>query len=237
MDSIFFLDIKTVGRSAHFSDLDKASKFFWLKKKKLSAEDENDFSLAEQSFWQEAALSVEFNKMIVMSIGYFKFENKVLTFRIKTINYKDEKSLILAFNKIYENLEKRSKPWHLIAYNAYNFHYPLLYKKYLLYDIKLPPSLSLLHRKPWQLSHKDFIEYWQTWDKNYTSLKLLAHTFGFLPSGNILDNKHIHQIYYQEESVDKILQISQQDLILLAKLYLKIQQLPYQLGEEQIIIL
>ena len=228
---VLFLDLKTIGKAANFNDLNPIYQALWLKREKLS---EDDLDLASISYLKKAALIPEFNTIITMSLGYFKFEADSCQFRIKTLNGASEYELLKKFNSIYNQFDRRTKNWYLLAYNGYNFHYPLLYKKHLICDIRVPQGLSLLNRKPWSLKHKDFSEYWPSWNKRGTSLTLLGYSFGILPDDTILGNEKLHEIYYQGNQ--KLIQMqSYNNLVLLAKLFLKVHELNLTLDEDLIL--
>lgn len=224
---LLFLDIKTIGKVATFDDLDATYRQLWLKSERLGPD---DLVLAQMSYLKKAALIPEFNTIVTMSLGYFKFEHDSCQLRIKMLNYESEYECMKNFNLIYNQFEKKAKHWYLLTYNGYNFHYPLLYKKYLMLDIPLPQSLSLLNRRPWHLKHKDFTEYWPSSNRGGLPLALLAHSFGVLPPDAILNNEKLHEEYYQGNAA-LVVEQSYNNLVLLAKLFLKVHQLKLRLDE------
>ena len=228
LKSILFLDLKTVGKVATFDDLDETYRQLWLKSERLG---QDDLLLAQMSYLKKAALIPEFNTIVAISLGYFNFDHDSCELRVKTLNPESEYECLQNFNLIYNQFERKRKDWYLMTYNGYNFHYPLLYKKYLIHDIPLPRTLSLLNRRPWHLKHKDFTECWPTTNRRGTPLALLGHSFGLLPPEAILNNETLHEEYY-DGNTDLILHQSYNNLVLLVKLFLKVHQLKVHLDED-----
>lgn len=223
-----FLDIKTVGKVATFDDLDDTYQNLWLKSEGLG---QADLALAQMSYAKKAALIPEFNTIVAMTLGYFKFEGGEGQFSVKILDHASEHECMKNFNLIYNQFERKKRDWYLLTYNGYRFHYPLLYKKYLIHGLSLPLSLSLLKCRPWQLRHKDFTDYWPNMNKRGLPLTLLGHTFDLLPASVVLNNERLHEEYYQGNN-DLIVEQSYNNLVLLAKLFLKVHQLKLSLDED-----
>ncbi len=85
IENILFLDIETVPESEQFSDLDKTKQELWEHKSQYQRRDE----FTAEEFYERAGIWAEFGKIICISVGYFKMEGDIRTFRVTSF-YGDE---------------------------------------------------------------------------------------------------------------------------------------------------
>ena len=85
LEHILFLDIETVPETEHFSELDDVKQELWDHKSKYQRRDE----FTAEEFYDRAGIWAEFGKIVCISVGYFKMEGNVRTFRV-TSYYGDE---------------------------------------------------------------------------------------------------------------------------------------------------
>ncbi|MEN8884929.1 MAG: 3'-5' exonuclease, partial [Winogradskyella sp.] len=78
LENILFLDIETVPETENFSDLDTTKQDLWDAKSRYQRKEE--FSAEE--FYDRAGIWAEFGKIICISVGYFKIEGDIRTFRV-----------------------------------------------------------------------------------------------------------------------------------------------------------
>jgi hypothetical protein len=96
----------------------------------------------------------------------------------------------------------------------------------IVHQIKLPEPLKLSGKKTWQVEHFDTMEMWRFGDeKRYTSLKLLANIFGFTDAKQEMEGSMVSEVFYKEKDMAKILRYCLEDVILTAKIFLRIMQL------------
>ena len=68
--------------------------------------------------------------------------------------------------------------------------------------LELPYTLQLMGKKPWEVPNLDTLELWKFGDfKHYTSLKLLAHFFGFPLPKDDMDGSDMARVYYEEKDL------------------------------------
>ena len=97
----------------------------------------------------------------------------------------------------------------------------------LINNIEIPKALQISGRKPWEIPHFDTLDMWKFGDKkHYTSLELLATLFNIPSSKLELRGNQVNHTYYLDNSLPKIAQYCREDIIVLAQLFLKFQNLP-----------
>lgn len=75
----------------------------------------------------------------------------------------------------------------------------------LINGIKLPGLLDTAGKKPWEVNHLDTMELWKFGDyKHYTSLNLLAYTFGIPTPKDDIDGSQVADVYYNEKDLNRI---------------------------------
>ena len=176
LENILFLDIETVPETEKFSDLDTTKQDLWDAKSRYQRKEE--FSAEE--FYDRAGIWAEFGKIICISVGYFKMEGDIRTFRVTSF-YGDEPKILKDFKNLLNSHFSTNK--HLLcAHNGKEFDFPYIARRMIIHNIELPYKLNLFGKKPWEVPHLDTLELWKFGDyKTYTSLKLLTNVLG-IPS-------------------------------------------------------
>ena len=98
----------------------------------------------------------------------------------------------------------------------------------LINDIKIPWSLNMAGKKPWEVNHLDTMEMWKFGDwKSFTSLDLLTTIFDIPSSKTDMDGSMVSKTYYQEpDGLKKIEEYCRRDVIATSQLYLRLNNLP-----------
>ena len=92
-------------------------------------------------------------------------------------------------------------------------------------QIMLPNVLDNSGKKPWEVPHIDTMELWKFGDyKHYTSLDLLAAIFDIETSKDDIDGSLVNQVYHKEKNLSRIDKYCQNDIRVLAKVYLRLSQ-------------
>ena len=82
--------------------------------------------------------------------------------------------------------------------------------------------MNIMGKKPWDIQHLDTMEMWKFGDyKHYTSLDLLAAIFNIPTSKIDIDGSQVNRVYYRDNGLIKIKDYCLRDVVVLAKLYLK----------------
>jgi len=97
----------------------------------------------------------------------------------------------------------------------------------LINGIKLPKSLELFNKKPWEVPHLDTLHLWRFGDfKHYTSLKLMAHVLGIPSPKDDIDGSQVAHLYYVEKDLQRIVNYCEKDVLTVAQIILKLRNEP-----------
>jgi len=106
----------------------------------------------------------------------------------------------------------------------------------VIHQMKLPNSLDISGKKPWETKHLlDTLEMWKFGDyKHYTSLNLLTNLFGIPSPKDDIDGSEVGKVYWNEKDLARICVYCEKDVLAVVQLLLKYMRQPL-LEEEQII--
>ena len=223
--NLLFIDIETVSAEGNFSLLSDRMKALWLHKASFLS---NPNKLNEEEFYfDRAGIYAEYGKIVTIGVGFFHWDDEdEICLKVKSISNDNEEDILKEFKAL---IEKKYKPTtlSLCAHNGKEFDYPYLCRRMLINNIDIPKALQISGRKPWEIPHFDTLDMWKFGDKkHYTSLELLAALFN-IPSSKVqLSGDQINYTYYIENALPKIAQYCREDIIVLAQLFLKFQNLP-----------
>lgn len=211
LSSILFLDIETAPIVYDYNSLDENIRQLWDSKFRFQQ------SESPEKQYQKAGIYAEFSKVICISVGFFNEE----TFRIKSFFGHDEKQLLEEFATLL-NTHFNRKEHLLCAHNGKEFDFPFLCRRMLLNNIKLPKTLNISGKKPWEVNHLDTMELWKFGDyKNYTSLNLLAAIFNIPTPKDDINGADVARVYWEEKNLDRIVTYCQKDVLTVAQLLLR----------------
>ena len=214
LNKILFLDIETVPLYPNFDKVPAIEQELFALKTAYKRKDE----ISAKAYYSKAGIWAEFGKIVCISVGYFVQEK----LRITSISNPHEKDLLLAFKKLVSQYFSGSNNF-LCGHNAKEFDFPFIGRRMLIHGIELPKLLNLVGKKPWEIPHLDTLDMWRFGDyKHYTSLKLLCYILNIpSPKGDI-DGSEVGQVYYQEKNLERIVAYCEQDVLALARVYLKL---------------
>jgi uncharacterized protein YprB with RNaseH-like and TPR domain len=217
LENILFLDIETVPETENFSDLDATKQELWDAKSRYQRKEE--FSAEE--FYDRAGIWAEFGKIICISVGYFKMEGDIRTFRVTSF-YGGEVKILKDFKSLLISHFSGNK--HLLcAHNGKEFDFPYIARRMIIHNIELPYKLNLFGKKPWEVPHLDTLELWKFGDyKTYTSLKLLTNVLGIPSPKDDIDGSEVYRVYYEEKEIDRIIVYCEKDTIAVAQIFLRL---------------
>jgi hypothetical protein len=106
----------------------------------------------------------------------------------------------------------------------------------LINGVKLPKTLNLAGKKPWEVPHLDTLELWKFGDyKNYTSLNLLAAVFNIPTPKDDIDGSDVARVYWEEKNLPRIVVYCQKDVLTVAQVFLRFKGEPL-IEKESIVI-
>lgn len=215
--NVLVIDIETVAQTATYDELSDTFKKLWDHKHQYATSELN----SSEYYLQKAGIFSEFGKVIVLGVGFFYMtEDKQIAFRTKAL-IGDEAQILTEFKTLIETRFPYQQVT-LCAHNGKEFDFPFLGRRYLVNGIPLPSCLDLSGKKPWEVTHIDTLELWKFGDrKNFTSLALLAAVFNLPTSKDDIDGSDVHRVYYQEDGLKRIAQYCVKDVVLTARLFLR----------------
>lgn len=223
LKNLLVIDIETVSLSPTFAELADELKPYWQRKAfflNREQEDEDSF------FFRKATLHAEYAKVLAIGVGYFLMEEDgTVKFRCKAIHGESEKEVLLQFKELIET-RFETKKLQFVSHNGKEFDYPFLCRRMLIHQIPLPHPLQLSGKRPWQIEHWDTMDMWQFGDsKRYTSLRLLATLFELPILGEEIDGSKVNDFYYRQKDEQPIFYHCREDVILTARVFLRLQGL------------
>ncbi|UII28243.1 3'-5' exonuclease [Fulvivirga maritima] len=224
LKNILFLDIETVGCTDDYDSLSERLKAQWARKAAFLKK--GDDLTDKEVFEDRAGIFAEFGKIVAIGLGFFSFENEEKPiFRTKALFNHDENIILTEF---VETISKFSKNGlSLCAHNGREFDFPYLSRRLLINGLPLPEVLNLMGKKPWEVQHIDTMDMWKFGDwKHYTSLDLLATIFNITSSKSDIDGSEVNQVYYETKDLRRIAEYCLRDVVVTAKLFLKLKSIP-----------
>ncbi len=211
LSTVLFLDIETAPMVYNYNALDDNIKQLWDSKFRYQQ------SEGPEAQYQKAGIYAEFSKVICISVGFFNEE----TFRIKSFFGHDERQLLQEF-AILLNTHFNRKENLLCAHNGKEFDFPFLCRRMLINNVKLPKTLNIAGKKPWEVNHLDTMELWKFGDyKNYSSLSLLATIFNIPTPKDDINGADVARVYWEEKNLERIVTYCQKDVLTVAQLLLR----------------
>ena len=214
---VLFLDIETVPEYYKFKDLSERGKELWTKKTRFLQEREDK---TPNEIYEKAGIYSEFAKVACISVGFLVQKDGETQIRLKSFAGEDEKKLLQAFNDLL-NAHYNHDSYSLCAHNGKEFDFPFLARRILINRLELPEALNIAGKKPWEISHLDTMSLWKFGDyKHYTSLTLLANSFGISNPKEDMSGSDVGRVYWEDKNLKKIIQYCQKDVLTVAQLLL-----------------
>lgn len=241
LNHILFLDVETVSQHQAFDQLDARGKHLWQQKIGFLAR-RDDHEWAEEdyamTYTDKAAIYAEFGKVIVISAGIIhQHDNSAPVLRIKSFYGHDEREVLSQFASILDKNFNDPNQHILCGHNIREFDVPYLCRRMTTHQIPLPVLFNITGKKPWEVKYiADTLELWKFGDhKNYTSLDLLSHTLGIASPKDEMDGSMVGKYYWEQQALDEIKKYCEKDVVTVAQVYLRLNNLPL-LTEEQVVI-
>lgn len=233
--NILFIDIETISAYESLSGESDQKKILWNHKSAYLKKREEDDPTDEDFYFRKAGIFAEFGKIIAIGTGFLHLDGDQVNLRIKTISNENEKELLEEFLTILNKFNQHTLKF--CAHNGKEFDYPYLCRRLLVNGFHLPHALQLMGKRSWEIQHLDTLELWKFGDyKHYTSLDLLASVFGIQSSKTDMKGSEVNEVYYREKNLKKISEYCSRDVIVTAKLYLRLTE-QHQLSDENVIII
>jgi uncharacterized protein YprB with RNaseH-like and TPR domain len=222
LNNILFLDIETVPQhDGHESMPDEWKSLWSLKASYLIRNKEAETA---QSIYARAGIYAEFGKIICISCGVIQGTGSEKKLIIKSFCGHEEKLLLHQFSEMLNRWCSDGNK-SLCAHNGKEFDFPFLCRRFIVNHLPIPEILKLHGKKPWDVPHLDTLELWKFGDyKSYTSLNLLAHTLGINTPKDDIDGSKVHEVYWKEKNLDRIVTYCQKDVLTVAQIFLRMNE-------------
>ncbi|HEY0432410.1 MAG TPA: ribonuclease H-like domain-containing protein [Chitinophagaceae bacterium] len=224
LSCVLFLDIETVSQHDGHDKLPEEWRNLWeLKAAYLGRNRDNETA---ESLYSRAAIYAEFGKIICISCGVLSGTGSDRKLVIKSFCGDDEKLVLVQFCDMLRRWCSDGNKY-LCAHNGREFDFPYLCRRLIVNHLPVPEILRLHGRKPWEVPHLDTLDMWKFGDfKNYTSLNLLAHTLGIATPKDDIDGSRVHDVYWVEKNLPRIVTYCQKDVVTVAQIYLRLNDEP-----------
>jgi predicted PolB exonuclease-like 3'-5' exonuclease len=215
---LLFLDIETVSGSPDYEELSERWKELWASKSRFFAQQQPELSPA-RLYAERSAIFAEFGRIVCISIGFFNGQ----TFRVKSFTG-EESDLLREFFSLVARHFHDPKQHGFCGHNIREFDLPYLCRRAVIHQIEIPPILQLSGRKPWETPYiLDTLELWKFGDvKNFSSLDLLAACLGLPTSKSDISGKDVGRVFWEENDVSRIATYCEKDVVLTARVYLRL---------------
>ncbi len=219
--NLLLIDIETVSATEDFSRLTPRMQQLWEKKaRQLPNPDQKP---AADFFYERGAIYAEFGKVVCIAFGaFFWNEQDELSLKVKSVSGQNESELLNDFSALLEKYPQQQLV--LCAHNGKEFDFPYLCRRMLILGIPIPDCLRISGKKPWEILHQDTMEMWKFGDyKSYTSLDLLAAVLGIDSSKTEISGDQVTRVFYEENDLEKISRYCREDVVVLSRIYLRLQ--------------
>ncbi|MEL6651141.1 MAG: ribonuclease H-like domain-containing protein [Bacteroidota bacterium] len=228
LKDILFVDIETASVVAEYSQLSERMQELWDKKSKRYQRGDDADKSPEQLFGEKAGIHAEFARVVCISCGYLQFgEDGKADLTLKSYGGEDEREILAEFGKMLDKYTAVKGGRNLCAHNGKEFDYPFLGRRYVINQLRIPYSLQVQGKKPWEVSLLDTMELWKFGDyKAYTSLNLLAAVLDIPSPKDDIDGSDVGRVFWQDKDHERIRIYCEKDVRTTAQVMLRMSRLP-----------
>lgn len=171
--------------------------------------DEKYKDLSDEEIWErESSFTAEYSKIICVSFGYWKNNEKAL----KTISGYNEKLLLEDVRKILINAVNSN---HILCgYAIKRWDLPWLAKRMVANKIALPSIINFNNKKPWEINVYDIPEIWSFGcnQEKYTPFEVLCVTMGIPTPKDDIGGADVKRVYWEENDLERIARYCEKDV-------------------------
>ena len=218
LEKVLFLDIETVPQTYDWDKVDETTAQLFEHKTRFQQRDGKE---VQEIYSERAGILAEFGKIVCISCGFVHSTSTGKHIRMKSFYHDDEETLLKQFAEMLN--DHFNTPYHLLCgHNAKEFDFPYIARRMLVNGIKLPATLDIAGKKPWEVNHLDTLELWKFGDyKHFTSLPLLCHIFKIPTPKDDISGADVARVYFEEKDLERIKVYCEKDVVALIQLFLK----------------
>lgn len=178
---MLFIDIETTPAFETYEEMCKSRPGaieHWAKKAQYHRGAESHLAeLNDSDMYSEmAALSPEYGKVRVISIGQIKFDENGVPYdsKIRSFYGDDEFEILTEFMKASQGIFNANPNVLFVGHNVKNFDFPFLIKRALVNGVHMPHQFHFQKKKPWENCLLDTYEIWKFGGWGSASLDLIC---------------------------------------------------------------
>jgi len=221
-EQLLFIDIETVPCEKEFELLHPTLQKLWQKKSFLLFPGEEP----SVTFASRAGVYAEFAKVVCIGLGYMVMEDEGLKLRVKTLSHADEKHILEEFlgicNPFFSNPQR-----YFCGHNIREFDIPFICRRMFIHQMNVPSILSdLQNKKPWENPMIDTMQFLKFGEyKNFISVELLSHLLCVPTPKDDIDGSDVARVFWQDKDLERIAVYCGKDVVNVAQVYLRLQQM------------
>ena len=228
--NLLFIDIETTSGFQHYNELTDArpkSIEHWAKKalqiKNGGEHLEKDDS---EMYSHMAALSPEFGKIRVISIGQIKFDENsdLVKSNVRSFYGDDEYTILKEFLGTMQAVFNKNTNVQLIGHNIKNFDMPFIIKRAIINQLQIPHQFHFQKKKPWENCIMDTYDIWKFGGWGSASLDLICESLN-IPSPKDIMHAVDTTDQYWSGNLEKIKEYCEGDVIATMNVMLRISNL------------
>lgn len=224
---VLFIDIETVPQYPSFNEVPAHWQTLFLQKvNKQTTETEID---PVQLYYDRAGILAEFGKVVCISTAILSFNDSGMPneLRVKSFAGNHERQILEQFVQVCNKLYQKHGSIQFAGHNIKEFDIPFICRRLLVHGLALPTYLQVQNKKPWEVQWFDTLHMWRFGDyKNYISLHLLANVLQIPTSKDDIDGSMVQHVFYRDNDIQRIITYCQKDVVLVANIILRFQQIP-----------
>jgi DNA polymerase elongation subunit (family B) len=228
LKSMLFIDIETVSEFDSYDSFKTEKPLiekYWIKKAEQHRSTESQLqNLSDSQLYDRmSALSPEYGKIIVISIGQIKFDEtgEFTTSKIKSFYGDNEVEILTQFMGTAQSIFNANPQIQFIGHNIKNFDFPYLIKRSIINGVKIPSQFHLQKKKPWENCLLDTYEIWKFGGWGSTSLDLICDSLN-IPSPKLFMQAENTGVEYWSGNLEKIKEYCEGDVKATMNVMLKI---------------
>ena len=228
LKTMLFIDIETTSEFKTNKEFIKnrpiASKY-WSKKAEQHRNTESHLAdLTDSEMYDHmSALSPEFGKIRVITIGQIQFDEDGIQSKckIKSFYGDDESSILFEFLGTMQSVFNAKPDIKIIGHNIKNFDIPYIIKRSVINGLQIPHQFHLQKKKPWENCLLDTYDIWKFAGWNSASLDLICDCLGIPSPKEIMKASDTSQEYWNG-NLEKIKEYCEGDVKATMNVMLKI---------------
>ena len=230
LKQMIFIDIETTTSKQTFQEViddNPVLEEYWeLKTQQIKESQPDTFSGIEnrdQMWSRMAGLYPEWGKIVCISIGQLKFNDRGQTDGFSSTSYygHDEAKLLTDFLEVASKIMNKYPTMKWVGHNIKGFDMPYIVKRALINSIVVPKAFHFQKQKPWDSCLLDTQDIWKFGGYNTAKLGLISELLGIPSPKDAMSGPEVNE-YYWNGRMEEIKTYCEKDIRATADIMLKI---------------